>query len=61
MSELLDAVRAGADAATLASLPIPATTHAVFVRREDAGMFEGMASRDKDPRQSLKVGEVPVP
>jgi len=61
MSELLDAVRAGADAATLASLPIPATTRAVFVRREDAGMFEGMASRDKDPRQSLKVGEVPVP
>ena len=61
MSELLDAVRAGADAQTLASLPLPATTRAVFVRREDQGMFEGMASSDKDPRQSLKVGEVPLP
>ena len=61
MSELLDAVRAGADAQTLANLPLPATTRAVFVRREDQGMFEGMASSDKDPRQSLKVGEVPLP
>jgi len=61
MSELLDAVRAGADAETLASLPLPDTTRAVFVRREDIGMFEGMASNDKDPRQSLKIGEVPLP
>ncbi|MSY32221.1 MAG: crotonyl-CoA carboxylase/reductase, partial [Actinobacteria bacterium] len=61
MSELLDAVRAGADAETLASLPMPATTRAVFVRREDADMFQGMASSDKDPRQSLKMGEVPLP
>ncbi len=61
MSELLDAVRAGADAETLASLPMPTTTRAVFVRREDADMFQGMASSDKDPRQSLKMGEVPLP
>jgi crotonyl-CoA reductase len=61
MSELLDAVRAGADAETLASLPMPATTRAVFVRREDADMFQGMASSDKDPRKSLKMGEVPLP
>jgi crotonyl-CoA reductase len=61
MSEILDAVRAGADADTLAALPLPATTRAVYVRREDAGMFDGMASRDKDPRRSLQVGEVPVP
>jgi crotonyl-CoA reductase len=61
MSELLDAVRAGADAETLASLPMPTTTRAVFVRREDADMFQGMASSDKDPRKSLKMGEVPLP
>ena len=61
MSEILDAVRAGADAATLASLPLPATTRAVFVRREDQNMFEGMASSDKDPRQSLKIDEIPLP
>jgi crotonyl-CoA reductase len=61
MSEILDAVRAGATAETLASLPLPDTTRAVFVRREDQNMFEGMASSDKDPRLSLKVGEVPLP
>ena len=61
MSELLDAVRAGADAETLASLPMPTTTRTVFVRREDADMFQGMASSDKDPRKSLKMGEVPLP
>jgi len=61
MSEILDAVRAGADAATLASLPLPETTRAVFVRREDQNMFEGMASSDKDPRQSLKIDEIALP
>ena len=61
MSQILDAVRAGADAATLASLPMPQTTRAVFVRREDQNMFEGMASSDKDPRQSLKIDEIPLP
>ena len=61
MSEILDAVRAGADAATLASLPMPKTTRAVFVRREDQNMFEGMASSEKDPRQSLKIDEIELP
>ena len=61
VSELLDAVRAGADAATLASLPIPATTRAVVVRRSEADMFAGMPSNEKDPRLTLHVDEVPVP
>jgi crotonyl-CoA reductase len=61
MTEILDAVRAGASAETLASLPIPETTRALYVKRDEQAMFEGMASRDKDPRQSLHVGEVPIP
>ena len=61
MSEILDAVRAGASADTLASLPLPDATRAVFVRRDEQTMFEGMASRDKDPRRSLHVDEVPIP
>ncbi len=61
MSELLDAVRAGATGDEMAALPIPATTRAVYVSRSDQTMFDGMASRDKDPRKSLHVGEVPVP
>ncbi len=61
MTEILDAVRAGASAETLASLPIPETTRALYVKRDEQSMFEGVASRDKDPRQSLHVGEVPIP
>jgi crotonyl-CoA reductase len=61
MSELLDAVRAGATADVLASLPMPTSTRAVFVRRQDADMFAGVASDDKDPRKSIHVGEVPLP
>lgn len=61
MSEILDAVLAGASGDELDAAPLPATTRAVFVRREEQNMFEGMASSEKDPRRSLHVGEVPIP
>jgi crotonyl-CoA reductase len=61
MSDILELVRRGASPDELADCPMPATTRAVYVRREDQHMFDGVASRDKDPRQSLKVGEVAVP
>ena len=61
MSEILDAVRTGASSEELATTPMPATTRALFVRRDEQHMFEGLASRDKDPRQSLHVGEVALP
>ncbi len=61
MTEILEAVRAGASGETLASLPLPKTTRALFVKRDEQGMFDAMDSRDKDPRQSLHVGEVPIP
>ena len=61
MSEILDAVRAGASGETLVDTPMPATTRAVFVRRDEQEMFAGMNSRDKDPRRSLHVDEVALP
>jgi crotonyl-CoA reductase len=61
MSEILDAVLAGASPETLADTPMPEVTRAVFVRRDEQDMFDGVASEDKDPRQSLHVGEVPIP
>ena len=61
MSEILDAVRTGASGETLASTPMPETTRAVFVRRDEQNMFDGMDSRDKDPRRSLHVDDVPLP
>ena len=61
MSEILDAALAGASGETLSATPMPATTRAVFVRRDEADMFAGLASKDKDPRRSLHVDEVAVP
>jgi crotonyl-CoA reductase len=61
MSEILDAVVAGASPESLASIAMPETYRAVFVRRDEQNLFEGMASKDKDPRRMLHVGEVPLP
>jgi crotonyl-CoA reductase len=61
MSELLDAVKNGASREVLESTPMPETTRAVFVRRDEQHMFDAMASKDKDPRRSLHVDEVPLP
>ncbi len=40
---------------------MPATTRAVFVRRDEQEMFEGLESKDKDPRRSLHIDDVSVP
>ena len=61
MSKILDAVRSGASGEELAATEMPKTTRAVFVRRDEQNMFDGMDSRDKDPRRSLHVDEVPLP
>ena len=51
----------GRTGAELAALPVPEHYRAAFVRREDVGMFEGLASADKDPTKSLHVDDVPTP
>jgi len=61
MSEILDAVLEGAPGDVLAATPMPETTRAVVVRRDEQHMFDAMASKDKDPRRSLHVDEVAVP
>jgi len=62
MQQILDAILAGdTDGATFASLPIPEHMRAVTVHSDEASMFEGRATRDKDPRESLHVENVPVP
>ena len=61
MEKILEAIQAEASGEEIASLALPESYRAVFVRREDAAMFEGVASPDKDPRKSLHIGEVPLP
>jgi crotonyl-CoA reductase len=49
------------DLAAVAELPVPGSYEGVVVRADEVEMFEGMATRDKDPRKSLHVQEVPTP
>ncbi len=62
MKDILEAILADdTTAADFAALPIPDHYRAVTVHRDDEAMFEGRESRDKDPRESLHLEDVPVP
>ena len=52
---------AGAALTALADVPVPESYEGVVVRADEATMFDGLASSDKDPRKSLRVQEVPTP
>ena len=60
MDEILAAILAD-DLDAVGSLPVPEHYRGVVVRADEADMFEGRASRDKDPRESLHVQDVPTP
>ncbi len=62
MKEILEAILAGdTPAQEFASMPVPETYRAVTVHQEDVDMFDGLSTREKDPRRSLHLDEVPVP
>jgi len=62
VQQILDAILAGDTApGDFAALPLPTSYRAVTVHRDDLDMFEGRESRDKDPRESLHLDDVPVP
>ena len=61
MQEILEAIQTGASGDDIANLTLPESTRAAHVLRSEAGMWEGVDSWDKDPRQSLHVGELPLP
>jgi len=61
MQEILAAIQSDASGDDIANLTIPTSTRAAHVLRSEAGMWEGVDSWDKDPRQSLHVGELPLP
>jgi crotonyl-CoA reductase len=44
-----------------AGLELPKSYRAVTVHKDEADMFEGIASKDKDPRKSLHLDEVALP
>jgi crotonyl-CoA reductase len=60
VQKILDAILAD-ELDAIGSLPVPAGYRAVTVHAEDEKMFEGVDNRDKDPRRSLHVEDVPTP
>lgn len=59
MSDLLQAVVAGAEPEELSSLALPESYRAAYLRKDECGIFEG--ETDKDVRKSLHVGEIAMP
>jgi len=49
------------DLGALAGLPVPDSYSGVVVRADEVGMFDGLATKEKDPRKSLHVQDVPTP
>ncbi len=62
MKDILEAILAGDAAATdWEALEVPDHYRGVTVHQDEIAMFEGRPSRDKDPRESLHVEDVPTP
>jgi crotonyl-CoA reductase len=61
MKAILDAVLGDAAPEDFAALELPSTYRGITVHRDEVAMFEGLPTREKDPRRSLHLDEVPVP
>ena len=60
MDQIRDAILAGAGA-DIAGVPLPDSYRGVTVHKDEADMFDGLTTSDKDPRQSLHIDDVPLP
>ena len=60
MNEIRDAILAD-QLDAVAGLAVPESYRAVVVRKDEQDMFDGLTAKDKDPRKSLHVEEVPTP
>ncbi len=61
MQQILEAIQSGASGVEIGNLPIPESFRGAYVRREDTGMFAGLASAEKDPNASVRIGDVRTP
>ena len=62
MQDILEAILSGdGTPADWAALEVPEHYRGVTVHQDEVTMFEDRASRDKDPRESLHLDDVPTP
>jgi crotonyl-CoA reductase len=60
VKQILDAILAG-DTAAVGELAVPDHYRGITVHADEATMFEGMNTKEKDPRKSLHLDDVPTP
>jgi crotonyl-CoA reductase len=60
LQQILDAILAGPDE-SIGEIALPATYRGVTVHQDEQEMFAGVPTRDRDPRKSLHVDDVPLP
>ena len=60
MKEILEAILTG-DTESFAALAVPESYAGITVRKDEVEMFDGMPSREKDPRRALHLDQVPTP
>jgi crotonyl-CoA reductase len=60
MDQIRDAILAGASA-DIGGLPLPESYRGVTVHKDEAEMFAGLTTQEKDPRKSLHLDDVPLP
>ena len=62
MQHIRDAILSGtATPEDYANIEIPDHYLGAVLRKEDEGMFEGLSTKDRDPRKSLRIESVPLP
>ncbi len=61
MQQILEAIQQGASGADIAALPVPQQYRAAHVLKSEQEMWAGVPSKQKDPRRSVHIGEVPTP
>jgi crotonyl-CoA reductase len=60
VQKILDAILSG-NTADVAGLPVPESYRGITVHADEVEMFAEQATRDKDPRKSLHLDEIPTP
>jgi crotonyl-CoA reductase len=61
MDAIRTAILENAPGEVIAGLELPSSMRAAVVRKDDEHLFDGLADKDKDPRHSLHIDEVPLP
>jgi len=61
MDRVREAVVGDASAEDFAALTIPESYRAITIHKDEELMFEGVPSKEKDPRKSIHLDDVPVP